>query len=365
MQQTYNNSSTKFASLLARPDSILADGATGTSLMHLGLPVGESPERLNLTAPQLVRRHYRAFLETEAQILLTNSFGGNGARLQLHGLESQVAEVNEAAASLLVEEAQACGRSEVRVAGSMGPTGSLLAPLGARTAEQAQELFRAQAAGLKAGGADCAWIETLSCPNEARAALAGAQEAGLPAVLTFSFDTAGCTMMGLRPETVPTFARDCADASPVAFGSNCGSGLADFLDSFRQLAAAAENNALLVARANCGVPQHTANGIVWPADTDDMAAWALWVRDLGAKIIGGCCGTQAEHIQAMARALQSRPAQPLSQQELLSRETESALAERFGKPWRAKREEVISPLVPNPEGTAGRGRRRTRRAQGG
>ena len=330
--------------------------------MALGLPAGESPERLNLTEPQLIRRHHRAFLETQAQILLTNSFGGNGARLALHNLESQVAAVNEAAATLLGEEAHACGRSEVVIAGSMGPTGELLAPLGTLEPQAAQELFCVQAMALKAGGADCAWIETLSCPHEACAALAGAQEAGLPAVLTFSFDTAGCTMMGLRPETVPQLARDCEQTSPVAFGSNCGSGLADFLHSFRQLAAAARPDDILVARANCGVPRHTGDGIVWPADTADMADWALWVRDLGAKIIGGCCGNQDEHIKAMAQALASRAAKPLSAAELVSHETDIVLAERFGLPLtiqgQEKREDVISPLLPKPKNGRGRSRRR-------
>ncbi|MDA8003443.1 MAG: betaine--homocysteine S-methyltransferase [Alphaproteobacteria bacterium] len=291
-----------FARRLAERPWLLADGATGTNFFNRGLQAGEAPELWNLSHSDKVRAHYRDFIDAECDIVLTNTFGGNAERLRLHDAASRTHEINLAAAELLCEEAALAGRDDLIVAGSMGPSGSLMAPLGTLRPDEARDIFYEQAKALKEGGVHCAWIETFSSLEEAEAALDGAAAAGLESVITFSFDTAGHTMMGLAPQDLPgKLSR--AGAPPAAFGSNCGAGLADFLESFACLAGACGEGDVLVAKANCGVPEYRDGAIHWPADAEQMSAWARAVRDLGARIIGGCCGNTAEHIAAIRRGL--------------------------------------------------------------
>src|SRR5580658_2194004 len=147
--------------LLAEGRPLLADGATGTNLFEVGLTSGDNPEAWNATHPDRVRALHQSFVEAGAEIILTNSFGGNRRRLALHGLEGRVRELNRLAAENARAEADRAGRPVV-VAGSIGPTGDLLAPLGELTEEEAVEAFAEQIEGLREGGADLLWIETMS-----------------------------------------------------------------------------------------------------------------------------------------------------------------------------------------------------------
>ena len=175
---------------------LVADGAIGTTLQAAGLPEGTAPESWNLTHPEKILDLHRAYLEAGAQIILTNSFGGNRFRLGKKGLQDKVREVNRAAAALAKEAAG----QEAFVAGSMGPTGELMRPLGTLSYVVAMEAFIEQAEALAEGGVDAILVETMSDLNEANAAIKGARRAtDLPVLCTLSFDTQRHTMMGVSP----------------------------------------------------------------------------------------------------------------------------------------------------------------------
>src|SRR5579863_10436205 len=238
--------------LLAEGRPLLADGATGTNLFDAGLASGETPELWNDAQPAKIRALHQAFVDAGADIILTNSFGGNRRRLMLHKLEGRVRELNRLAAEIAREVADTSGRRVV-VAGSVGPTGDLLAPLGPLTEAEATEVFVEQIEGLKAGGADVVWIETMSAPEEIRAAANAARALDMPYTATASFDTAGRTMMGLAPEVYAEFF-DGFGVAPLALGANCGVGAADLLVSVLGMTAR-RPEAHIIAKANAGVPQ--------------------------------------------------------------------------------------------------------------
>src|SRR5579863_6520707 len=293
--------------LLAQRPWLLADGAMGSNLFARGLTSGDAPELWNTEHPQRIRELQRSFIEAGADIILTNSFGGTRHRLKLHKAEGRVAELNEAASALARAEADRADRV-VLVGGSMGPTGEILEPLGPLSAADARESFAEQAAALARGGADILWIETMSSAEETEAAIKGARRTGLPIVTTLSFDTNGRTMMGITPA-------ELADLSQkhhlAACGSNCGVGAAELVASIANLAAAADPAAILVAKANCGIPQYVDGAIRFNGTPELMAEYARLALDAGARIIGGCCGTTPAHLAAMRAAIDAhRPGEP-------------------------------------------------------
>ncbi|MGM0585058.1 MAG: betaine--homocysteine S-methyltransferase [Pseudomonadota bacterium] len=294
--------------MLERPGWLLADGATGTSLFALGLAHGEAPEAWNLEHPDRVRAHYRSFIEAGSDLVLTNSFGGTANRLRLHGLEGRVEEISEAAARLLAEEIAASGR-DVVCAGDMGPTGDLFAPVGPLSHDAGVAAFEAQMRGLKRGGAELVWIETMSSEAEYLAALEAADRVGLPAVGTMSFDTNGRTMMGVTPARLAEVVRGCGHP-PLGWGGNCGTGAPDLLIGLLSLQGMIGEADIVVAKANCGIPEFVDGAIRYSGTAGLMADYAVMARDLGAKIIGGCCGTEPGHVTAMREALETRPAGP-------------------------------------------------------
>ena len=184
--------------LLRSRDWLLADGATGTNLFDMGLVSGEAPEAWLDSHPDRIVALHRRFIAAGADIILTNTFGCNRRRLALHGLQDQTRRLNETAVGLARQAAAEAGRPIV-IAGSVGPTGDLLAPLGPLTAQDCEDVFVEQIEGLAAGGAHVAWIETMSAVEEMHAAARAARRCGLPYVITASFDTAGRTMMGHAP----------------------------------------------------------------------------------------------------------------------------------------------------------------------
>lgn len=286
--------------LLAQRPWLLADGATGSNLFTRGLTSGEAPELWNTEHPQRISDLQRSFIEAGADIILTNSFGGNRHRLKLHQAEHRVAELNEAAARLARAEADRAHRI-VLVAGSIGPTGEILEPLGPLSAAEAHDSFAEQAAALARGGADILWIETMSSAEETEAAIGGARGTGLPIVTTLSFDTNGRTMMGLTPAELAQLSRRHHLA---ACGSNCGVGAAELVASIVNLATA-DPSAILVAKANCGIPQYVDGEIRFNGTPQLMSEYARLALDAGARIIGGCCGTTPEHLRAMRETLET------------------------------------------------------------
>jgi methionine synthase I (cobalamin-dependent) len=287
--------------LLAERRWLLADGATGSNLFNRGLQSGDAPELWNESRPEVIADLARAFVEAGADIILTNSFGGTRYRLKLHNAEGRVGELNEKAARIARGVADASGRA-VLVAGSIGPTGEILEPLGALSLEAARRAFEEQAAALARGGADLMWIETMSSVEETEAAIAGARTTGLPVVATLSFDTNGRTMMGVTPSDLAGLSRRHALAG---CGSNCGVSPSELVASILNLAAASDSSAVLVAKANCGIPQYVDGAIRFDGSPELMARYAELALDAGARIIGGCCGTTPEHLRRMREALES------------------------------------------------------------
>jgi 5-methyltetrahydrofolate--homocysteine methyltransferase len=290
--------------LLETRDWLMADGATGTNLFNMGLMSGDAPEMWNLQEPDKIRQLYKGAADAGSDIFLTNSFGGNASRLKLHGAENQVHELNKAAAALGREVADAAGRTVV-VAGSVGPTGEIMSPMGTLTHGRAVEMFHEQAEGLKAGGADILWVETISAAEEFAAAAEAFALAGMPWCGTMSFDTAGRTMMGLTSADMVKKVGKLAH-QPLAFGANCGTGASDLLRTVLGFAAAGPTLPL-IAKGNAGIPKYHDGHIHYDGTPDLMADYAVLARDSGATIIGGCCGTTPDHLRAMREALETRP----------------------------------------------------------
>jgi 5-methyltetrahydrofolate--homocysteine methyltransferase len=288
--------------LLEDRGHLLADGATGTNYFDLGLMSGDAPELWNVQTAERVAELHREFIAAGADIILTNSFGANRRRLRLHEAQEKVHEINRRAAEIARWVANRAPRPII-VAGSMGPTGDLFEPLGELTYADAVDAFAEQAEGLKAGGVDVLWIETMSAKEEIRAACEGAARSGLPFVVTASFDTAGRTMMGLAPGDLPAVTASLA-TQPAAFGANCGVGAPDLLLAILQMSQAAPDT-VLVAKGNCGIPQFHGAHIHYTGTPELMSDYALLALDSGARIVGGCCGTTPAHIAAMREALDS------------------------------------------------------------
>lgn len=293
--------------LLNSRDWLLADGATGTNLFNMGLESGEPPEFWNVDRPENIRKLYKGAVDAGSDIFLTNTFGGNASRLKLHKAQGRVLELNRIGAEIAREVADASGRLIV-VAGSVGPTGEIFEPMGTLTHAAAVEMFHEQAEGLKAGGADVLWVETISAPQEYKAAAEAARLAGMPWCGTMSFDTAGRTMMGTTSAAMVDMVEKL-DYPPLAFGANCGVGASDLMRTM--LGFAAQGSEIpLIAKGNAGIPKFHDGHIHYDGTPELMAEYAVLARDAGVRIIGGCCGTMPEHLAAMRAALETRPKGP-------------------------------------------------------
>ncbi len=290
----------KWRALLAEGGPILADGAMGTMLFANGLQFGDPPEAWNVMHPDVVRRIHRGYVDAGSRILLTNTFGGNRLRLRLHGLDSRVAELNRTAAILLRSEVDAAG-GHALVAGDIGPSGEIMAPLGTLEEDVAVDVFAEQAAGLIAGGVDLIWVETMSHLSEITAAIRGARQASatIPVIATMTFDTRGHTMMGVSPEQA---ARALLEAGADAIGGNCGNGPDELLPVIERMHAVAPD-AVLVAKSNAGMPELVDLRAVYRAEPATMAEAGVGFREAGARIVGACCGSTPAHLAAMAEAL--------------------------------------------------------------
>jgi 5-methyltetrahydrofolate--homocysteine methyltransferase len=276
--------------------AVLGDGAMGTMLHRAGLTDG-APERWNVERPEVVSTIHRGYVEAGSDFISTNTFGGTRNRLKLDGLEERVAELNQAGARLAREAA-----GERLVAGSMGPSGELMAPFGQLTPDGARESFTEQARALKAGGVDFALIETMSALEEVRAAVDGAREAGLPVAVTMSFDTNFRTMMGVKPvqalETIVGW-------GVKVIGANCGNGPAEIERVMTEMTQEKPKGVFLMAKSNAGMPRWKDDRITYGGTPEVMAEYARKMAELGVSIIGGCCGSTPEHIAAMRNALNS------------------------------------------------------------
>jgi 5-methyltetrahydrofolate--homocysteine methyltransferase len=337
--------SNPITNLIAEKGWCVADGATGSNFFGRGLEAGYPPDLWCVEKPDEVLWLHGAFLEAGADIILTNSFGANAPRLKLHRAEHRVAELNAAAAQLAREATRQhfedTGRQAV-VAGSMGPTGELFEPMGTLTHTDTVAYFAEQAQALAEGGAEVIWIETMSSLEEVAAAAEAARATGLPVCATLTFDTARRSMMGVTPAD---YARFAAEIGLDMAGANCGVGPAELMDSTQGMIAAGIEIPV-VAKGNCGIPQYVDGAIHFHGSPELMAQYALYARDAGATIIGGCCGTTPEHVKAMVSALDTTPRGALDIE---------AMTAALGIPWAA--------LVET-EANGGEEKRRGRRRRG-
>jgi 5-methyltetrahydrofolate--homocysteine methyltransferase len=308
----------RFLKLLNERPFLMADGATGTNLFGMGLMTGDSPELWNFEQPEKIEALHQSFVDSGADLFLTNSFGGTRNRLKLHHAQDRVHEINKRAAEIGRKVADKAGR-EVVVAGSMGPTGDLFEPMGSLTEAEAIAAFAEQAKALAEGGVDVLWIETMSSKEEVAAAVKGAATTGLPIVTTMSFDTNGKTMMGISPADFVAFVHSL-DPKPVAYGANCGVGASDLVATIVKLAEAAGPDDIIVAKGNCGIPYYEEGKIKYNGTPELMADYARIVRDAGARIVGGCCGTSPEHLASIRASLDAhQPGARPSAAEIVSR----------------------------------------------
>ena len=284
----------------------VADGATGTNLFNRGLETGYPPELWSVERPDDVMWLHNGFLQAGSDLILTNSFGGTGFRLKLHNAQDRTRALNIAAAKLARRAVDkhfcATGKKAI-VAGSIGPTGELFKPLGHLTHSSALSGFSEQAEALAEGGVDVLWIETMSSNEEVAAAIEAAKATGLPICATMTFDTASRSMMGVLPADFAEFAKGLG---ANFIGANCGIGPAELLHSVRGIIAVSASLPV-VAKGNCGIPAYIEGAIHYHGTPELMAEYALFARDLGAKIIGGCCGTSPAHVAAMVAALDKTP----------------------------------------------------------
>lgn len=279
---------------------LVADGATGTSYQQMGLPIGVAPEDWVELEPDKVLGLHRAFIEAGAEIILTNSFGGTSLRLRETRFAGRAAELNERAAQLARQAA--ASMDGVLVAGSMGPTGMLMEPLGDLSPAAAAAAYAEQAAGLAKGGADVLLLETFFALEEAIAAIEGVRRATeLPLVVTFSFDQGTRTMMGIRPAQM---VEAIAPLGVAALGANCGRSLDDMEKIVSEFATLKSGIPLWI-KPNAGLP--TMQGDVSRYDTTPatMANYTRRFLKAGAQVVGGCCGTSPDHLRAIASAARS------------------------------------------------------------
>ena len=288
----------KFIELL-KSSTLVADGAMGTMLQKYGLLAGSCPEEYNLRHPDIVQSIHQQYFTAGADLVETNTFGANRFRLSFHGYGDQVKELNRRAAELACTVRPA-GKF---VAGSVGPTGELLEPLGMLTFNQLVDAFYEQMTALQAGGVDLIIIETLADLQEARAALQAAKNLTpvLPVAVTMTFDrgvTGFKTMMGISP---PAMISTLVEAGADIIGANCGLGMDEMIDLMTEIRS--QYSAALIAQANAGLPRWDGQKNVYSETPAQRGRATAKLLELKVNIIGGCCGTTPDHIRTIRQAV--------------------------------------------------------------
>jgi 5-methyltetrahydrofolate--homocysteine methyltransferase len=292
----------KFLERVNTGEILVADGATGSNLQKMGLKPGRPPEDLVIDHPELILKLANSFVDAGSDIILTCTFGGTRMRMKDSKYQDRAPEMNTRAAELA---RQAAARDGVLVAGSMGPVGALIKPYGPLEAEDVKATFAEQARALAEGGVDLLLIETMFAFEEATAALEGARSVSdLPVVVSFSYDRGTRSMMGVKPKDV---IKKYSEMGATLVGANCGTTLENMEAVIKEYAATVPNFPLWV-KPNAGVPRmdiQTEQG-VYDMTPEDMAAYALRYVELGARVVGGCCGNTPEHVAAIAKAVKKQ-----------------------------------------------------------
>ena len=290
----------KFLERLNGGEILVADGATGSNLQRMGLKPGKPPEDLIIDDPDTILKLASSFAEAGSDIILTCTFGGTRMRMKDSKYQDRTPEVNIRAAEIARKAASL--RNGGLVAGSMGPVGALIKPYGPLEAEDVKATFAEQAKALADGSVDLLLIETMFSFEEATAAFDGARSVtDLPIVVSFSYDRGTRTMMGVKPKDVM---KRYTEMGATLVGANCGNTLENMETVVKEYAVAVPNFPLWV-KPNAGVPHmdiETEQG-VYDMGPADMAAYAKKYVELGAKVVGGCCGNTAEHIAVIVKAV--------------------------------------------------------------
>ena len=285
---------------LARGDHLVSDGATGTYLQSHGQEPGGCPEELNASRPDLIKRMASDYFQAGADMVLTNSFGGNVFMLKKYGYGDRVREFNLLAA----QHARSVAPPGRYVVGSVGPTGEFLQPLGEISESDMMDAFTEQVTALEDGGADAVVIETMTALEEASVAIQATKEStDLTVMATMTFDKGPrgfFTMMGVTPERA---AKELSEAGADVLGSNCGNGIEAMIEVAREMRGATDG--YLLIHSNAGIPAIRKGQIVYPETPEWMAPRFKLLEEMGVNIFGGCCGTTPGHIRALSEAVRT------------------------------------------------------------
>ena len=279
---------------------LISDGAMGTMLQSKGLTDGGAPELWNVENPSAIEDVLEEYAAAGANLITTNTFGGTRGRLQMHGLEDRLFELNKAGAEIARKVADR--HPGCFVMGDVGPSGELMEPMGTMTLDDAKNLFAEQIKALVAGGVDAILIETMSDLQEVEAAVKAAKEIApeLPIIVTFSFDTNLRTMMGVKPAVA---VKTLAAEGVRIIGANCGRGVDEMRIIAKELVEARTPGTYIITQSNAGLPKLVGGDFIYDGTPDEMAKYAHDMKELGANVIGSCCGSTPEHTTAMKAAI--------------------------------------------------------------
>ncbi len=285
---------------LAAGETLIFDGATGTYLQNNGLEPGGSPELMNASAPDTIKGMAEHYFDAGSDIVLTNTFGGNKFMLKRYGAEERLYELNKTAADL----ARAAAPEGKYVAGSIGPTGEFIEPLGSVTEVELYDTFSEMSKAFEAGGADAVMIETQLAIEEAAIAVRAAKETtGLVVMATMVFDKGPrgyFTMMGVTPEQA---VEGLEEAGADIVGTNCGNGIERMVEIATRMRAVTDK--YLVVQSNAGLPVIRNGETCYLESPEFMAEHYRKLADLPINILGGCCGTTADHIRALVESIRA------------------------------------------------------------
>ena len=283
---------------LAEKKVLIFDGAWGTMLQAAGLTTDDCPEEWNISHAEEVQAVAKAYAQAGSDVILSDTFGGSGCKLKKMGFGDKVVEFNTAGA----KNSLAAG---VIVAGSVGPTGEFIEPLGDMTAEEIQAVFAEQIGAMIDAGVQAICVETMSAVEEAAAAVRAAKaiDPNIDVIVTFTFDASPNgfrTMMGVSPEMAVTA---MVEAGADVIGSNCGNGIEAMIEITRAFRAVTDLPILI--HANAGVPELVDGETVFRQSPEDFSAKVPELVAAGANIVGGCCGSTPAHISAMKAAVEA------------------------------------------------------------
>ena len=279
---------------------LISDGAMGTMLQGKGLTDGGAPELWNVENPGAIEEVLEEYAAAGANLITTNTFGGTRGRLQMHGLEDRLFELNKAGAEIARKVADR--HLGCFVMGDVGPSGELMEPMGTMTMDDAKALFADQIKALVAGGVDAILIETMSDLQEVEAAVKAAKEfaPNLPIIVTFSFDTNLRTMMGVKPSMA---VKSLAAEGVRIIGANCGRGVDEMRLIAKELTEARPEGVYIITQSNAGLPKLVGGDFIYDGTPEEMAKYAQDMKALGVNVIGSCCGSTPAHTAAMKAAI--------------------------------------------------------------